>query len=183
MQRIFLFLFFSLSCTFTVFAGTNYQVDMILFAQPQTGDSQAEQGINSPFIPMNKNTMTLKNNTHSTKNFSLLSPSKSSLKDQYYLLNRTHQYQILGHYSWIQPANNQNKIALPKVSHNGWKMQGTVRVRKSTYYLFDGELQLSSPRNPQLSYMIEQNQRLKENVVYYLDNPQLGILLRVHRVA
>lgn len=182
MQRLFLFLFINFCCIYNAYSGNNYQIDLILFAQPQVGETLGEQGINSPFLPLNKNLISLKN-AASGKAYSLLSASKSSLKDQYYLLNRTHRYQMLGHYSWIQPATSQNKIALPKINHNGWKMQGTVQVRKSTYFLFDADLQLSSPRNPQSSFMIEQNQRLKENVVYYLDNPQLGILVRVHRAG
>jgi len=176
-----LLLFFSNQC---FAASSSYQVDLILFVQPKADAMNHDFGLNTPFMPIAKTAIALTSSaTQSAKRYQLLSFSKSSLRNQYYLLNRKHRYQILGHYSWIQPGTSSKSVILPTADSNGWQMQGTVRIRKSNYYLFDTDLQLSPPSNPELTYTINRKQRLKEDVVYYLDHPQLGILIKVHQIT
>jgi hypothetical protein len=102
------------------------------------------------------------------------------LRDEYYQLSRKSTYQVLGQFTWKQPANNQNKVSLPLTQHNGWQMQGTIRVRQGTYYQLDTELQLSPPYDPQSFFSVNQKQRLNKNVIYYLDHPQIGMLVKIH---
>ncbi len=180
MLRLFILTISILYSCFTL-AKSNYQVDLIIFSYPQSGDKSNNLTMNSPLIPISNNAITLKSD--STKPYGLLSPSKSGLRDQYYLLSRKSHYQVIGHYSWQQPNNNHSSVALPKVSQNGWQMQGTVRVRQSNYYLFDADLQLSPPNNPQSSFVVSQKQRLKGSLVYFLDHPQIGMLIKIHKLA
>jgi hypothetical protein len=180
MLRLFILTISILYSCFTL-AKSSYQVDLIVFAYPQSGDKNSKLPINSPLIPLSNNAITLK--TDSTKPYGLLPASKSGLRNQYYLLSRKSTYQVLGHYSWKQPGNNQKRVAIPNVSHNGWQMQGTVRVRQSNYYLFDADLQLSPPSNPQSSFVVSQKQRLKGSQVYFLDHPQVGMLIKIHKLA
>jgi hypothetical protein len=138
--------------------------------------------LDAPLIPMDKNAITLK--TAAGKDpgvYQLLSHSHSGLRDEYYLLSRKSRYQVLGHYSWKQPANHQGTVALPHLSHNGWEMQGTLRVQEGSYYTFDADLQCSPPNNPKSSFTVSQKQRLKDNVVYYLDHSQIGMVVKIHR--
>lgn len=166
------------------YAAANYQIDLILFTQPRSGDTSNDYALDAPFMPISTNAISLKNDSSkSSQPYRILSAQRSELKDQYYLLHRKPNYTLLAHYSWIQPGKNQSTVALPKISHNGWHLQGTVRVRQSNYYLFDSELQLSPPSSPQLSYTVVQKQRLKSDTVYYLDNPNLGMLVKVHKVT
>ncbi len=174
----------SILCSCLSYGGSNYQIDLILFTQPHSASDDKDLDLDSPFIPISKNAISLKNDSSKfLKPFHLLPPTKSALRDEYYLLNRKHQYQILGQYSWIQPKSNQGIVALPMTNKNGWQMQGTVKVIHNTFFDLDSELQLSPPSNPQSSFTVVQKQRLKENVVYYLDHAQLGMLIKIHRVA
>ncbi|MCW8410272.1 peptidoglycan binding protein CsiV [Legionella sp. PATHC035] len=161
-------------------AKSPYQIDLILFAHPNQTTGLA---IDAPLIPMGTNAISLKTDTDkSGKPYRLLAPSSSSLRDEYYLLTRKSHYQVLAHYSWRQPANNQSSVAFPMVEHNGWQMQGTLNVKQASYYFFDAKFQVSPPNNPQSSFTISQKQRLKENVVYYLDNAQIGMLVKIHQL-
>jgi len=165
-------------------ATPGYQIDLIIFSQQTTGKQNTEQPSDAPLIPMSKNAIPLKiDSDKSARLYHLLSNSNSDLRDEYYLLSHKAHYQILGHYSWRQPANNQSMVSLPVADHNGWQMQGTLRVRKSNYYMFDAELQLAPPDNPQSSFTVIQKQRLKDNVVYYLDNSHAGILVKIHKLT
>ncbi|CZR30982.1 Uncharacterised protein [Legionella pneumophila] len=74
-------------------------------------------------------------------------------------------------------------VALPKINHNGWQIQGTLKVRQSNYYLFDADLQCLSPGNQETSFTVSQKQRLKGSTIYYLDHPQLGMLVKIHKIA
>ncbi|WP_454785892.1 CsiV family protein [Legionella sp. WA2024007413] len=162
-------------------AKSSYQIDLIIFAQPNQNKTFS---VDVPLIPTNPNAISLKlDSEKSGKPYHLLSPSSSSLRDEYYLLTRKSRYQVLGYYSWKQPGNNQSSVALPFADHNGWQMQGTLNIKQSNYYSFDAELQISPPDNPQTSFSVSQKQRLKDNVVYYLDNAQIGMLVKIHKVG
>jgi len=178
MLRFFLFTINILSCA-ALFAKSSYQIDLILFAYPQTANTHS--AMYSPLIPVNKNAIPLTHNTNkSIIPYSLLAPSQSALRDEYYQLSRRSSYKVLSHYSWRQTSTSQSVVALPHLSSNGWEMQGTVRVRQGTYYLLDAELQFSPPNNPQAAFKVSQHQRLKSNTVYFLDHPQIGMIIKVH---
>ena len=165
-------------------AQSSYQIDLILFTHPQNASKNNELDLNSPLIPVNQKAIPLTRSTGKTINsYNLLPPSQSGLKNEYYLLSHKSRYQVLGHYSWRQPANNQSTVALPELHHNGWIVQGTLRVRQSNYYLLDTDLHLAPSNNPQSSFTIAQKQRLKGSEVYYLDHPQVGMLIKVHKLT
>ncbi|KTD10725.1 hypothetical protein Lgra_1691 [Legionella gratiana] len=158
-----------------------YQIDLIVFTHPNQISGLT---IDAPLLPPSSNSISLRPDTEkSGKPYHLLPASYSSLRDEYYLLTRKGHYQVLGHYSWRQPANNQSKVTLPLVEHNGWQMQGTLDIRQSNYYSFDAELQVSPPSNPQESFTVSQKQRLKGDVIYYLDNAQIGMLVKIHKLS
>ncbi|KTD41657.1 CsiV family protein [Legionella parisiensis] len=162
-------------------AKSSYQIDLIIFAHP---NQNPDMTVDAPLIPMGAHAILLKSDAEkSGKPYLLLSPSSSSLRDEYYLLTRKSRYKVLGHYSWKQPANNQSSVALPVVEHNGWQIQGKFNVVQSNYYSFDAELQVSPPSNPQSSFTVSQKQRLKDDVVYYLDNALIGMLVKIHKLG
>ncbi|MGL5741046.1 MAG: CsiV family protein [Legionella sp.] len=178
MERLIITLSILYSCL--ALAKSSYQIDLIVFAHP----NQNRSVVDAPLIPINTNALSLTTDAEkSGKPYRLLSPSFSSLRDEYYLLTRKSHYQVLGHYSWRQPANNQSSVALPVVDHNGWQMHGTFNVKQSNYYTFDADLQVSPPNAPQSSFTVSQKQRLKGNVVYYLDNAQIGMLVKIHQLT
>lgn len=183
MYKLF-FLALSLLLSSISFAKSYYQVDLIVFAHQQNADKNIQIPTNSFLIPVSKNAIPLRSGKHAEAvTYSLLPSSQSSLRDEYYLLSRKSNFKVLGHYSWRQPSNNQSSVALPELIHDGWQMQGTVRVRQSNYYLFDTDIQLSPPSNPENSFTVSQKQRLKGNIIYFLDHPQIGLLVKVHKLA
>ncbi|RUR18829.1 hypothetical protein ELY21_06300 [Legionella sp. km535] len=165
-------------------AQSSYQIDLILFTHPENGSTHSELDSSSPIIPVSHDAIPLKKNTGKTiSSYSLLSPSQSGLKNEYYLLSHKSRYKVLGHYSWRQPAKNQSSVALPELNHNGWIVQGTIRVKQSNYYLLDTDIHFSPSNNPQSSLTIAQKQRLKGSEVYYLDHPRVGMLIKIHKIA
>lgn len=180
MLRLFI-LTISILYSCSALAKSSYQIDLILFAHPKGADKNTKLVMDSPLIPISNNAISLK--TGSTNSYGLLAASQSELRDEYYQLSRKSHFQVLAHYSWRQPSTNQSKVALPITNHNGWLMQGTVRVRQSNYYLFDADIQLSPPNNPQSSFTVLQKQRLKGSVVYFLDHPQVGMLVKIHKIS
>lgn len=166
------------------FAKGQYQIDLIIFAKPSSGTNISALMINTPIPPLTQNALKLTSDTAKTgKSYELLSPAKSSLRDALYQLNRNHQYTILGHYSWIQPATNKTSIALPLTTHDGWQMQGTMTITDGVFYSFNSTLQISPPSSPEAFFLVTQNQRLKADTMYYFDHPQIEMLVKIHQVA
>lgn len=183
MYRLFIFTI-SILCSTILLAKSNYQIDIIFFAHPQAATKTGESDLNSPLIPAQPKGITLKSRSGKTHNlYELLPVSQSGLRNEFYLLSRKSHYQVLGHYSWQQPDTNQNQVTLPTLNHNGWIVQGNLRVRKSNYYLLDTDLQISPASNPQSSFTMTQKQRLKGAQVYYLDHPQVGMLIKIHSIV
>lgn len=165
-----------------ILAKSNYQIDLILFAHPQK--SAANTDLDSAgLVPFSKNAIALKSGGKSSKPYNLLPPSQAGLADEYYQLTHRSRYPVIGRYSWIQPASNKSTVSLPAINSKGWEIQGTIRVEQSNYYIFDAELHCSPPSNPQGSFTVSQKQRLKAGTVYYLDNPPIGMLVKVHQLS
>ncbi|KTD26125.1 Protein of uncharacterised function (DUF2803) [Legionella lansingensis] len=157
-----------------------YQVDLIVFTH-QNASSIADD---LKEVPQNTlHGIHLKTEGKGTATpYRLLPSSASKLKQEYWALNRKPQYHVLLHYSWLQPFNNQQTVILPKLSRDGWQVEGTIRVRRSNYYLLDTHLLFSTVYG-QGSFVFAQKQRLKGGDTYYLDHPQAGILIKVHQVG
>lgn len=179
MRTLFVLLLTAFSTNLTA-AASSYQIDLILFAH-QASATENEHAFNNALVPVNDDAIRLKPAAAGQqKNYQLLKASQSSLGDAYYQLTHKAQYKVLGHYSWRQPANSQSKVAIPVGNNKGWQFQGSVRVRQGNYYSMDTNLQFSPPDHPESALTLEQKQRLKPNVVYYLDHPQIGMLVNIH---
>ena len=160
-----------------------YQVDMILFTHLQSSLTPDENSFAPPLAPDINDAILLQHNaSNTTTPYRILPTSTSHLRNEFWALNRKPQYQVLFHYTWLQPGNNQRPVAL---SHNigGWNVEGTLRIRRSNYYLLDTELLFSAPNSMQTAFLFSQKQRLKPDVVYYLDHPQAGMLIKVHQIT
>lgn len=160
-----------------------YQIDLILFAQPQA-DKERTAEPKLPLIQNTKNTILLTPAVDkSYAPYTLLAPSQSSLRDEYYLLNRKSNYSVLAHYSWRQTAQNQKTVTLPEIVARGWHIQGTINLVQSTYYTFKAHLQCSSSAQPERTFSVTQKQRLQANKTYYLDHRDLGMIVKIHQIS
>lgn len=186
MLRVFilwgLFLLSSLSLAHPTVA--LYQVDMIIFTHLQLPSTSAENTYTPVLAPDMQNAIPLSGNVSSARTpYHALPVSASQLRDEYWTLNRKPQYQILFHRTWLQPKNNQRPVALSEINTGGWNVEGTLRIRQSNYYLLDTELLFSAPNSKQAAFVFAQKQRLKPGVVYYLDHPHAGMLIKIHQVT
>lgn len=180
-----LFLIIVALCSSSLFAAqSNYQIDVIFFAHPQTKPASESSEQNTSLIPTNRNAISLKSAQGKTSGYyQLLPASSSTLRDEYYLLSRKSKYQVLAHYSWKQPANSQSAVALPDIDSKGWRLHGVMQIRQSNYYLLNTTLQIEPPYQPQAIFSIKHKQRLKGNAVYYLDNAKVGMLIKIHSLV
>ncbi|MFT4059245.1 MAG: CsiV family protein [Legionella sp.] len=184
MQRLFILMLSMLSSSVILAAKSEYQIDLIIFAQHPTMLRNDALPKDAPLIPINKGAIFLKvSSSKPPRPYALLPKSYSSLSDEYYQLSRRSSYPILAYYSWRQPANNQSTVTIPLTEHNGWQIQGTLRVSQTNYYTFDAYLQVSPPSNPQSSFTVAQKHRLKKDQVYYLDNDHIGMIVKIHQIT
>lgn len=161
-----------------------YQVDMIVFAhQPRT--APGVDNAPTPLLASNTHyAIPLQNSMNSSMTpYHTLPSSSSGLRNELWALNHKLQYQVLCHYTWLQPASNLQPIALPQTNHGDWNLEGTIQIRQSNYYLLDTALLFSDKSNHQPAFIFAQKQRLKPGVVYYLDHPKAGMLIKVHQIA
>ena len=161
-----------------------YQIDLIVFSHQLDSSLVPELSLHSTLSSASSQAIPLQ--TEANKNltpYHLLPPSFSQLREEYWALHRKSQYRILMNYSWLQPLNNQSSIALPKINREGWQVEGNIRIKLANYYLFDTELLFSGPGDNHHPFVFAQKLRLKGGDIYYLDHPQVGMLIKIHKLA
>ncbi len=180
MLRFFFGLCLPLFSTLGIAAGVAHvQVDLIAFTHAYTEKDQVEHPIAildhllSTAIPLDAGQQS---------GYQLISPQHSRLQSAWSRLNRSGQYHPLVHYTWLQPSNNQRAVQLPVSNSQGWKVQGAIRVRQSQYYLLDATVSFTPIYGSAPGFVIAQKMRLKPGYTYYLDHPQGGLLIQVHKV-
>ncbi len=161
----------------------SYQVDMIVFTHLQSSLTPVDGDFAPLLAPDTNHAIPLQTTSDRMTPYHILPTSASDLRKEFWALSRKPQYQILFHYTWIQPGNNQRPVALSQLNTGGWNVEGTLRIRRSNYYLLDTELLFSAPNSTQTAFIFSQKKRLKPGVVYYLDHPQAGMLIKVHQIA
>lgn len=173
------------SCIIKANQQSLYQIDMIVFSHQQSSAIKAENTATPVVAPNTQNAIFLESSTNNTViPYHLLPKSLSQLTQASWALNHKPDYKVLAHYTWLQPSNNQRAIAIPSINQSGWSIEGTVRVRQSNYYLLETDLLFSSPsKKAQTAFLFTQKQRLKPGTTYYLDHPQAGMLIKVHKIA
>lgn len=160
------------------------QVDIIVFTDLQASASSKEHDRSPLIAPTINQAIPLQTTiSKAITPYHLLPSSSSQLRDEYWALNHKTQYQILFHYSWLQPGNNKKPMALSFTNTAGLNVEGTVQIQQSNYYLLDTALFFSAPERTNAAFMFTQKQRLKPGVVYYLDHPQAGMLIKVHTIT
>lgn len=180
----FILIISSLMCTSILMAASSYQVDLIIFANPQTTINELSLDPILPFISSKSKAIPLGISSGKTsKSYQIMSPTQSGLKDQNYLLSRRSNYQVLGHFSWTQPTKSQSKVLLPKIDSKGWQIEGSLKVVQGNYYHVDAELQCSPPSAPDKSFTVFQHARVTSGELYYLDHQQINMLIKIHPTA
>lgn len=155
-----------------------YQIDMIIFTHQNDSLPSGEL----PWFPAIE-AIPLKSNTGTGKALYTLLPAKlSHLQKEYYALRRKPEYRMLMHYSWRQPAGREHPVQLPENLQNDWKVEGSLGIKQGNYYLLDSKLRFSA-KDSDRGFVFAKNERLNANTVYYLDHPQAGMIIKIHKIA
>ncbi|MBA2656013.1 MAG: hypothetical protein H0U70_03410 [Tatlockia sp.] len=179
-NTFFLTLFFLSHSAQALESSAFYQIDLIVFAhQPALNPGLS---LNSTLANLKTSIPLLTEVSKDLSPYHLLPSSSSQLRESYWALHRNPQYQVLLHYSWLQPLNSQSALNLPKIELKGWELEGTLRVQRSNYYLLDSEFSVSTPNNKETPFVFSQKQRLKGGNTYYLDHPIAGLLIKIHQL-
>lgn len=159
-----------------------YQVDIIGFQHHALEDTE-EQFTPVNLIINNQKAIALNyaNSTEEGLAYKMRPLQYSALKRESYILKQKPAYQILFHYSWLQPERNARTVKIPATKIAGLTIEGSFRIRKPSYYLFDSQLYLKS-EGQKSAFLIQQKQRMKEDSLYYLDHPQMGLLVKIHSI-
>lgn len=174
--KVFLAPFLALPLNLAQAASGPYQIDLLVFAEQE----KLQPEITSFHIPQNLEGRALNTaKSESGGTYQLLPSSLSLLKREAYTLSHRPEYETLLHYSWIQPGNNTSAVVISAVENKGWVIRGKVRVRQSNFYFFNADLSLSPVDQPNQALLIHENRRLKENNTYYLDHPEVAMLIRI----
>lgn len=156
-----------------------YQVDVIVFTHQATLGAVEQANARSLSKSM-QGAITLQPKTaEGLMPYQLLPAALSGLRQESWALRHQSNYHVLGQYAWLQPANSERAIALPSMTQGDWDVKGIIRVRQGHYYLLDTTLLFSDTTHHE-SFAFAQTQRLKSNVVYYVDHPQAGLLIKIH---
>lgn len=169
---------------FTHSESSLYQVDLIVFTHQHGISEPFENTSNLPYLASLNSAIPLNTNTRANKTpYHTLPTSASQLRNEYWRLHHKPQYHVLFHYTWLQPSNNQRPISLSQTTTQGWHVEGTLQIQRSNYYLLNTDLLFSNAEHHASSFVLSQKQRLKPNVVYYLDHAQAGMLIKIHPIA
>lgn len=162
---------------------TLYQIDLIAFTHEQSTTEGPEKNA-APLMINNHRSIPLQADfTQTAKPYRLRSISTSLLKREAQVLEKQPNYQVLFHYTWLQPGNSQRPVKLPAMDYNGWHIDGTLRIRQSNYFLLDTDLYFTPNNNQTTPFVFSQNKRMKADTLYYLDHPQAGLLIKIHKLA
>lgn len=162
-----------------------YQVDLILFTHPESTSFEKENPAYAPLIPPDiRHAISLEPKINPAMTpYHVLPSSLSTLKNDYWTLHHHPQYQVLCHYTWLQPNQSHTPIALSYTTNNGWMVEGTVTIEQHQYYSLETNLLFSRLNDDGTPFLLSQKERLKPGVVYYLDHPRAGLLINVHQLV
>lgn len=150
------------------------QVDVVLFLH-QSELLSADQNISNAAysgIPLDSSAQ---------QTYHRLPRLQSGLGREYYALSKRPEFQILGQFSWTQPARPNRPVLLQDPGLNGWQINGNLSVQQNQYFSLNSQFDFNLADKAQIH--MQQNQRLKPDTVYYLDHPQAGMLIRIHPLA
>lgn len=164
-------------------ANSLYQIDLIVFTYQQAALSPETSLTATLASPPSTAIQLPTDRNKSLTPYHLLPIASSQLREEFWALHRKPQYRVLMNYSWLQPFNNKKRIILPKVSHDGWEIEGTLLVERSNYYLVDSKLLFAHEDYNQPPFVFAQKQRLKGGEIYYFDHPQAGMIIKIHQLT
>lgn len=164
-----------------------YQVDLIIFinsnSQPILSQTEKISFLRSKVIK-DQNLIILQNNYNNLSEennnlYNLLPTNLSHLAAAYHKLRKHPQYKVIGNFSWLQPLDNNIAITFPTNLDNGWQIDGSMQIKGEHLYSMAAELFLTPPYSQEPMISFKHNQRLIEGKSYYIDYPQVSMLIKI----
>lgn len=161
-----------------------YQIDMVVFSYESVPSGRDSDQSLIPLVQSRPDKAVLLRAFDGQPSlYHLLPVSASKLLQICRQLSQKPGYQILAHYVWLQSRDKQRPVILPQALRDGWEVKGSMNIRQSNYYLLNTDLIFSSPPPHHIKTVFSKKQRLKPDVVYYLDHPEIGILMKIHETG
>ncbi len=159
-----------------------YQVDVIAFMH-QNDPAVTETLSENPLMISDPKARKLSQEGDPASPYVLRNRSLSGLNREYYLLKKQQQYLPLFYYSWLQPKNSRQTVKLPLTENEDWEIEGSLRINYVSYYTLDAELYFHPRKSAEQAFVVKQQQRLKDDDIYYLDHPRAGLLVKIHKLS
>jgi len=153
-----------------------YDLEIVIFEQPQSGDNEAFPG--SPPLPnlsIARTSLTGAGNQAANAGISFLPLTEGELAASTYTL-KSKGAPVLAHLRWRQ--------TIPRARNNPWvgirksRLNGMIRLDRGRYIHLHTDLVL---RQGERSYRIQERARARSGETHYVDHPRLGILFRADR--
>ena len=158
---------FLIVLTSTGRAAAFLQVDVIVFTHAEAASSLMLAPITLP-----QRTLTLAPSARYKENavYQSLPSSLMGLRNEYWALHRKPQYRVLWHESWRQPIHKARPIHISTP-----EVDGFLHINYRGYYVMTTQLYFNNAH-----VRFEKQQRIKPNTVYYVDHPNVGLLIHIH---
>ena len=162
-----------------------YQVDLIVFTHLQASLSPSKQALaaDTPHDMTNHAIPLRLERSPSITPYHLLPRQASHLGNEFWALNRKPQYQVLFHYSWLEPKHHKGALSLTPTNIAGWRVEGIINIQQNHLYAVSTDLLFSAPDSEMAPFRVIHKQPLKPGVVYYLDHPQAGMIIQINPIS
>lgn len=191
--------FGALLCTSAFAAPKWYQVEIIIFKNKTEQALNQEKWPSYPALPTLDDAVELvpPQNKSYYKPYELLPKSAFILKTEESRIERNPEYQILLHQAWLQKFSEGLPIHISADATdpaNPWQLNGTIRLSLHKYIHLEANLSLDVPTAdlPQqdkseqpifsrkiANFRMIQQRKLRSKELHYLDNPHLGVLVKI----
>lgn len=180
----------------TLAAESWYEVELIVFQQPDPVGSDAELHPVEPPPPKASQTVSLRSPQSGKVPYTQLDTAQLKLGSLYQGLQRSPTYKPLLHLGWRQPGLSNAEapaIALP-AEWQPWTnaelppLHGLVRLRHDRFIHFEVDLRYrpaAAEAGTSLAptYINKQSRRLRSDELHYLDHAALGVIVQVRSLA
>ena len=115
----------------------------------------------------------------STENFPDLAAAKFKLTAIEDSLKRSRNYQVLGHFGWVQPGFPRTEAHYTSINSQvlqGSGLIGQIALSRGRYLHLTLDLTLEPPSDPGQRYVLQQTRRMRSNERHYIDHPKFGVI-------
>lgn len=167
----------------------SYDVELIIF-RTLSGSATPEQwsaengGAKQDSVLTDEDAATVVNTpiarvATTTEKFPDLAAAKFKLTAIEDSLKRSRNYQVLGHFGWIQPGFPRTEAHYTSINSQvlqGSGLIGQIALSRGRYLHLTLDLTLEPPSEAGQRYVLQQTRRMRSNERHYIDHPKFGVI-------